>query len=110
MLIQHDDKSTATLGHNGEHFEAVNADEGGVFSLPDHIANDLLRFPHWHVFHRPHIEISTIGSAKADSSDAPKRKGGRPPKAKADSAGEGADAAAADGAGPVTDDGATADV
>jgi hypothetical protein len=43
-LIKHSDESVDRLSHDGSDYEAI---EGGVFLVPDHVADALLGFPHW---------------------------------------------------------------
>ena len=65
MLIQHADKSTATIGHpTYGPFEAIAADEGGVFNVPDDLADELLHFRHlWHEYTPPRVRRNAASAA-----------------------------------------------
>ncbi len=45
--IQNIDPKASSLGHNGKEYPAK---DDGVFDVPDQLAAELVRFPHWRIY------------------------------------------------------------
>jgi len=60
MHVQHKDRSTSHLGHEGVSYETKG---DGVFEVPDDVAQQLLSFPHWSAFYG---ELPGAESPEAD--------------------------------------------
>jgi len=61
MHVQHHNRSTSHVSHEGVQYETKG---DGVFEVPDDVAQQLLAFPHWSTFYG---DLSGAESAEADS-------------------------------------------
>ena len=63
MRIVNTDPHTTVLSHEGATYEA----HGGVFEVPEHVAHNLLGFPHWLREHEAeHLKAAAAAAAAVD--------------------------------------------
>jgi hypothetical protein len=69
MHIRHSNPATTTLGHDGHEFTALR---DGIFEVPDHIGEELIRHGVWsrHVGEEPY-EVGVPAAATQESEEPP---------------------------------------